>query len=242
MGETKAGWWTAHYLAFKPGWSSYMHTFTAKDRGAARRKAERSCGSAHSISYVRPASADEIQSEVQKEMRRSAGSSSENPYTGRNMYPEHYTRPTEGGYPGTSVYSHGFFVRQYPRGIYKDHDVRAERLARSQMRRCHLCAGKVASGRHRARKNMKPFDLTPTWSGLLPAMLGVLCSPQAPSKAKQDVREEIIRAAKFLDKVAPGKDWTGKVALNLPVVGESVKARAFFSVLMREVDARNKKG
>jgi hypothetical protein len=47
---------------------------------------------------------------------------------------------------------------------------------------------------------LETIDLTPTWSGLVPLMCAVLENPDADYAAKKDIRDEIARMAKAVDK------------------------------------------
>lgn len=46
---------------------------------------------------------------------------------------------------------------------------------------------------------MKTIDLTPTWHGLMPAMLRILEDPDQSEAAKQPLRDEIMRLASAMD-------------------------------------------
>ena len=45
----------------------------------------------------------------------------------------------------------------------------------------------------------KTIDITPTWSALVPIMIGVLKNPRANNTAKQEVTVELMRLAKIVD-------------------------------------------
>ena len=47
---------------------------------------------------------------------------------------------------------------------------------------------------------MKTIDITPTWEGLMPAMIQVLRNPKASKESVQGITEELIRLAKIVDK------------------------------------------
>ena len=48
-------------------------------------------------------------------------------------------------------------------------------------------------------KTMKTIDVTPTWAGLMPAMIQVLRNPNANKESVQGITEELIRLAKIAD-------------------------------------------
>jgi len=43
------------------------------------------------------------------------------------------------------------------------------------------------------------IDVTPTWEGLMPAMIQVLRNPKSNPEAIQGITEELIRLAKIAD-------------------------------------------
>jgi hypothetical protein len=47
--------------------------------------------------------------------------------------------------------------------------------------------------------NMETIDVTPTWEGLMPAMIQVLRNPKANKESVQGITEELIRLAKIAD-------------------------------------------
>lgn len=93
----------------------------------------------------------------------------------------------------------------------------------------------------RSRKN-STVDLTPTWVGLYPALIGVLRTRGASAKAKRDVKAEIRRAARFLDKHEGGTRWTDAASLSLPLVDKSEVAAANIRRLLAKVDWLNRYG
>lgn len=46
---------------------------------------------------------------------------------------------------------------------------------------------------------MKTIDITPTWQGLMPALIRVLQNPRASADAHKQCEEELMRLAKFAD-------------------------------------------
>lgn len=46
---------------------------------------------------------------------------------------------------------------------------------------------------------MQTIDITPTWSGLLPAMLQVIANPDASFESRAAITEELERMAKIAD-------------------------------------------
>ena len=46
---------------------------------------------------------------------------------------------------------------------------------------------------------MKTINITPKWSGVIPALLEVLKNPKADAESRKFVEEEIIRMAKIAD-------------------------------------------
>tara|TARA_R100000808_G_scaffold1019_4_gene4865 strand:- start:1769 stop:1921 length:153 start_codon:yes stop_codon:yes gene_type:complete len=48
---------------------------------------------------------------------------------------------------------------------------------------------------------MKTIDVTPTWEGLMPAMVAILRNPKSPKEAVQGIIEELTRLAKIADSI-----------------------------------------
>lgn len=48
--------------------------------------------------------------------------------------------------------------------------------------------------------NVETVDVTPTWAGLLPALLMVLDNPKASRESRQIIAEELARMADAADK------------------------------------------
>jgi hypothetical protein len=57
---------------------------------------------------------------------------------------------------------------------------------------------------------VRTIDITPTWTAILPVLLGVLQNPEAPAAAHREVEGELRRMAKFADEyvaiVAPNAE------------------------------------
>ena len=53
------------------------------------------------------------------------------------------------------------------------------------------------------------IDLTPTWAGLIPAMVAVLANPEAEYKAKRNIQEQLTRLATAVDKMNAAKKEGG---------------------------------
>ena len=45
------------------------------------------------------------------------------------------------------------------------------------------------------------INLTPTWAGLIPAMVAVLENPEAEYEAKRTIQEQLTRLATAVDKM-----------------------------------------
>jgi hypothetical protein len=60
--------------------------------------------------------------------------------------------------------------------------------------------GIKGSGPHARTKVVRTIDLTPTWSGITPALVAVLQNPDAPAEAHKTVEKELARMADLADK------------------------------------------
>ena len=69
--------------------------------------------------------------------------------------------------------------------------------------------------------NVRTIDITPSWSALLPAFIGVLQNDEAPVSAKKEIEANLTQMAKLADRyVMLVKNGSGDTVGLTPVLGD----------------------